>query len=43
MAAPWLGAVGRRLLRFGLRMAAQAIVARTREEMRDVHPAADMG
>ena len=40
MAAPWLGAVGRRLLRFGLRMAAQAIVARTREEMRDVHPAA---
>ncbi len=40
MAAPWLGAVGRRLLRFGLRMAAQAIAARTREEMRDVHPAA---
>ena len=40
MAAPWLGVAVRRLLRFGLRMAAQAIVARTREEMRDVHPAA---
>ena len=40
MPAPWLGAVGRRLVGFGLRMAGQILVARTREEMRDVHPAA---
>ena len=40
MAAPWLGVAVRRLLRIGLRMAAQALIVRTREEMRDVHPAA---
>ena len=40
MAAPWLGAVGRRLVGFGLRMAVQILVARTREESRDMHPAA---
>ncbi len=40
MAAPWLGVAVRRLLKIGLRMAAQALIARTREEMRDVHPAA---
>lgn len=40
MPAPWLGAVGRRLVSFGLRLTAQILVARTREESRDVHPAA---
>ena len=40
MAAPWLSAIGRRLLGFGLRMAAQILAARMREEMRDVHPTA---
>ena len=40
MAAPWLGVAVRRLLGIGLRMAAQALIVRTREEMRDVHPAA---
>ena len=40
MAAPWLGVAVRRLLKIGLRMAAQALIVRTREEMRDVHPAA---
>ena len=40
MAAPWLGVAVRRLLSIGLRMAAQALIVRTREEMRDVHPAA---
>ena len=40
MAVPWLSAVGRRLFGFGLRMAVQILVARTREESRDMHPAA---
>ena len=40
MPGPWLGAVGRRLVGFGLRMAVQILVARTREESRDMHPAA---
>ena len=40
MAASWLGVAVRRLLGIGLRMAARALIARTREEMREVHPAA---